>query len=409
MRTPLPERLTPLAASLGLMPLYGDIHNHCGLSYGHGRIEDALARAALQLDFVSITGHAAWPDMPVGIPEIAHIVDFHVKGFAKLRENWSAHFETLKTFDREGVFSVFPGYEIHSSAHGDYTIVYADCDPAAIEFADSPADLKAALTAAKGDRALAFPHHIGYRTGARGINWASFEEALSPVLEMISMHGCAETSLGDRPFLHSMGPSDGPNTVHAGLNAGHVFGVLGNTDHHSGYPGSYGHGRSAIYARENTSEELWASLFARHTNALTGDNSHLLMSVNDAIQGDMIAATANAQMKIEAVAGSYIDYIDVVRNGQLYSRASPAVNPSQVATDTGLIETLLVLELGWGGRGSHHDAADSSVAGVEDVVEPLREQFGRLVDTAGDDGDDPLVEVPRDQFGECLGHCRRDL
>ena len=170
MRTPLPEPLTPLAASLGLMPLYGDIHNHCGLSYGHGRIEDALARAALQLDFVSITGHAAWPDMPVGIPEVAHIVDFHVKGFAKLRQNWTAHFETLKSFDREGVFSVFPGYEIHSSAHGDYTIVYADCDPAAIEFADSPADLKAALTAAKGDRALAFPHHIGYRQGARGID-----------------------------------------------------------------------------------------------------------------------------------------------------------------------------------------------------------------------------------------------
>ena len=35
---------------------YGDIHNHCGISYGHGTIEDAYENAKLQLDFVSVTG-----------------------------------------------------------------------------------------------------------------------------------------------------------------------------------------------------------------------------------------------------------------------------------------------------------------------------------------------------------------
>jgi hypothetical protein len=30
---------------------------------------------------------------------------------------------------------------------------------------------------------------------------------------MISMHGCAEASLTDRPYLHSMGPSDDPSTM----------------------------------------------------------------------------------------------------------------------------------------------------------------------------------------------------
>ena len=42
---------------------YGDIHNHCGISYGHRNLETALENARLQLDFVSITGHALWPDM----------------------------------------------------------------------------------------------------------------------------------------------------------------------------------------------------------------------------------------------------------------------------------------------------------------------------------------------------------
>ena len=66
---------------------------------------------------------------------------------------------------------------------------------------------------------------------------------------MNSMHGCAESSETERPYLHSMGPSDGEGTMLHGLALGHVFGVVGNTDHHSAFPGSYGHGRMAVYAR----------------------------------------------------------------------------------------------------------------------------------------------------------------
>src|SRR3954468_23568572 len=95
IRASLPPRLTSLATALGLVPLYGDIHNHCDLSYGHGRFTDALARAELQLDFLTITGHAHWPDMPVDDASVAHIVDFHVKGFARLREKWPGHFADL--------------------------------------------------------------------------------------------------------------------------------------------------------------------------------------------------------------------------------------------------------------------------------------------------------------------------
>jgi len=37
---------------------YGDLHNHCGSSYGHGSLEDAYRNARLQLDFASVTPHA---------------------------------------------------------------------------------------------------------------------------------------------------------------------------------------------------------------------------------------------------------------------------------------------------------------------------------------------------------------
>lgn len=349
-RTHFSHGLTPLADRLGLTPLFGDIHNHCDLSYGHGRFIEALARAALQLDFVSITGHAHWPDMPVDDPSVAHIVDFHVRGFARLRDGWMAHFDTLAAADRDG-FTVFPGYEIHSGADGDYTIVYRDLDAAPLHLTDSPAALKEALHTHMADRAFAFPHHIGYRQGARGINWDTFEEGLSPFVEMNSMHGCAETSESPRSYLHSMGPVDGHSTMDWGLAQGHVFGIVGNTDHHSAFPGSYGHGRMAVYADGAGRDGIWQGIMARRTNALTGPNIHLLSVIGDTVQGGILPPAGDATLTIEAVAGGTIDCIDVIRNGALFHRISPALDPQPIGDAD---ETILFLELGWGARGSSH-------------------------------------------------------
>lgn len=366
--SPLPDRLTPLATRFGLRAFYGDVHNHCGLSYGHGRLEDALSRARRQLDFVSVTGHAHWPDMPVDDPRVAHIVDFHVKGFAKLEKAWPRHFETLQAFEEPGRFTVFPGYEIHSCEHGDYTILYRDLDQQELVKADGPDDLHARLAELYPGRFLAFPHHIGYRRGARGINWETFREDLSPVLELVSMHGCSEASLGDRPFLHSMGPCDGLSTARCGLGNGHVFGFLGNTDHHSAYPGSYGHGRSGVYACENSPAELWNALLARRTTALTGDCAHLFAAIADRPQGSVISPHAAPRLEIEAVAGSFIDFIDVIRNERPIARITPEIAPRPIEEEAGFLETILVLELGWGERGGHFDWSGSLLVDGGDIL-----------------------------------------
>ena len=61
------------------------------------------------------------------------------------------------------------------------------------------------------------------------------------------------------------------------------------------------------------------------------------------------------------------------------------------------------------GRGAHHDAADGAVARVEDVVEALREQRGRLVDRTVTTATAALVEIPGNEVGERGGRRRRDL
>jgi hypothetical protein len=354
LNQPLPAKLMPLASELGVTPLYGDIHNHCNISYGHGRLRDALARAKQQLDFVSITGHAHWPDMPVDEPSVAHIVDFHVKGFAKLRENWNPHYQDLAEFDEAGAFSVFPGYEIHSGEHGDYTIVYESLEPQDFHLADDPKSLLQALQRHVSGDYLAFPHHIGYRPGARGINWQTFEPELSPFVEMFSMHGCAENSQTDRPYLHSMGPTNGGSTMQQGLGDDKIFGIVGNSDHHSAYPGSYGHGRCCVYASGHERGAIWQGLKARHTNALTGDRIHLLGAIDRHINGDVVAPKSDAMLDIEAVAGGAIDYIDVIRNGVLFERISPSLQPQPIQPAEEQFETIVVIEMGWGARRSAH-------------------------------------------------------
>ncbi|HCQ64656.1 MAG TPA: hypothetical protein DIU07_05515 [Rhodobacteraceae bacterium] len=391
---PLPARLRPRAAALGLTPFYGDIHNHSDLSYGHGSFPDALTKAALQLDFVSVTGHAHWPDMPVDDPSVAHIVDFHVRGFAKLKAAWPGHYNVLRGAEAPGRFAVFPGYEIHSNAHGDYTIVLADLDNGPLELADDPGSLKRALVARYGDGALAFPHHIGYRTGARGINWETFDPDLSPFVEMFSMHGCAETSETDRPYLHSMGPVDGRSTMAHGLAEGHVFGVVANTDHHSGFPGSYGHGRMSLLAPAHDRNAFWEAMRARHTTALTGDRVHLLGEIDGAVQGDVIAPRAHASLGIEAVAGGAIDHIDVIRNGALSRRISPELEPALVDPEGG-DETLIYLELGWGARGAHHvwDGHVTVEGGVIDAIEPRLRGPEIVSPLEGEDSGYPIPSV----------------
>ena len=103
---------------------YGDMHNHCGLSYGHGTFEEAIQNAQLQLDFVSVTLHAVWPDMPIQDENLNYLVDYHQQGFAKAAKNWHIYLQKVEETNQAGKFLVFPSYEWHSNHYGDHCIYY---------------------------------------------------------------------------------------------------------------------------------------------------------------------------------------------------------------------------------------------------------------------------------------------
>jgi hypothetical protein len=89
-------------------------------------LEDALNNAREQLDFCSVTGHALWSDMPEADDDIQPLIDYHLEGFARLRQVWSDVLRIDQEFNQEGEFVVFPGFEMLSSQDGDYTIIYKE-------------------------------------------------------------------------------------------------------------------------------------------------------------------------------------------------------------------------------------------------------------------------------------------
>lgn len=293
--------------------LWGDIHNHCGITYGFGSLEHALDIAREHLDFCAVTGHAMWPDMPALCPETEYLIQFHREGFKKLRDHWDEVRSLVNSRNEEGRFVTFQSYEMHSSEFGDHHLLSPDSD-AALVYADSPAALLKKLEPARG---IMIPHHIGYTPGYRGINWDHYDSRISPVVEVHSKHGCGMSDLSPYPYYHNMGPRDSRNTVYEGLRRGHRFGFVASTDHHAGFPGSYGDGKAAVWSEEKTREGIYQAIQNRQTYAVSGDRIGCDFKVNGQRFGSVVHDDQDVRsidLKVEA--SHYLDKIVVYKNLQ---------------------------------------------------------------------------------------------
>jgi len=324
---------------------YGDLHSHCGLSYGHGAVEDAYQNARLQLDFASVTPHTHWPDMPEGDDRLADVVAFHQEGFRGAAESWSHLQEITEAVHKDGEFVTFLSFEWHSMQHGDHNVYFKGSEGEIIRAANlSEMRVNLRRLAQQGAQCLLIPHHIGYLSGYRGIRWEDFTSEFSPVVEMLSMHGLAESDDSPYPYLHTMGPRDGRSTMQCGLRLGKVFGVIGSTDHHSAHPGSYGHGRMAVWATELSRDGIWEAIAARRTYALTGDRIELAVSVNGQPMGSILPPTRERWIDISVTGGGTLDYVEVLHNNRAIHRWSAHECPRSITDEPVKVH----LELGWG-------------------------------------------------------------
>lgn len=319
---------------------WGDLHNHCSISYGHGTVEQALLRAREQLDFCSITGHAFWPDMPTDRATYAEIIDYHNIGFARCARNWDKLIDQQRLANSPGEFMTFPSYEWHSLKYGDHN-VYSMGPELTLQ---DTADLPALRSSAKNSGAIAIPHHIGYAAGFRGINWDHYRENVSPFVEIFSLHGCSVSDNAPYPMLHDMGPRDAGSTAVEGWARGFQFGIVGGTDHHAAYPGSHGDGRMGVYATDLTREALWDAFLARRVFAASGDRIDARLFVDDAWTGSGVSNAGTRHVKVAVRGSDSIQLVEVLKNERVVQRLFP--KPDSVTDEEA--QYRLRITWGWG-------------------------------------------------------------
>ena len=327
--------------------LLGDVHNHSGISYGHGTLEHAIAFASGQLDFFSVTGHFAWPDMDkegMAIPE--EVKAYHREGFARLRRLWPEYLEKMAASSSLGLVP-FVSYEYHSFDYGDYTVVAKDINeklPPDPEGKDTRlSDLVASNNPAESGL-LPIPHHIGYKEGYRGISWNRFRSAASPLVEIVSMHGASESDNAMPAYLHTMGPRSGQNTMQGGLGKGLVFGVVGNTDHHSSSPGSYGSGRTGVWSIGKDRDSIWDALLAKHTMAFSGDKIETALFVDGKPFGSTVESDGSVDVDLYLAGRSKLSRVEIIQDGEIvYGTDFFPRKPGNIR--------LYDFAIGWGGRG----------------------------------------------------------
>lgn len=370
---------TDLDSYSGLTAYAGDLHNHCGISYGHGSIETAFANAKQQLDFASVTGHAAWHDIPA---EPRDVHDYHIEGFARLESQWGHVQDVTAAAHEDGEFVSLLSLEWHSLTYGDHCVYYqSDHGPLEVARSQSLEELRARLRDldTAGLPSMVLPHHIGYGTGHRGINWSTYTEELSPVVELVSMHGSGEAEPGLRQYLHTMGPRDGASTAQHGLTQGHRFGFIGSTDHHSAHPGSYGYGKAMVWADSLTRTGIWDAIQARRTYAVTGDRIMLATAVDGMPMGSEVRASGTRRIEVDVLGGDRIDFVEVLRNNEVIAVGRPTASSEESGFDG-----VLAVSFGWGEYGVEVDwdvsirvrggrilSVDPRLHG-EDIVDPLR-------------------------------------
>lgn len=328
--------------------LWGDLHAHCAVSYGFGTARRALANAAAHLDFCSVTGHAFWPDMPTDVERHDALILKHLGGFAKLQRAWPELLAEVAAANARGRLVALPSYEWHSRRHGDHNVYGSASLP--LRDAATPAGLEAAQRAA-GEDPLVLPHHIGYATGYRGIDWASFDPRRSPVLEVFSSHGASEADDAPYPYGENMGFRQGASTARAGLVAGHRFGFQAGTDSHDGYPGHYGHGRVGVLADARSPAAILEALRARRTIASTGPNVEVAFELGGAGIGAAVARRDAMRVHVAVRATDTVVRLELIEGDASGWRVRPLpVVPASSSFASG--RHRVRIETGWGRHGT---------------------------------------------------------
>ena len=318
---------------------FGDLHNHNSIGQIRGSLERTFEIAPTHLDFFAFTPQSQWPDMRE-IPE-GRNAQFE-RGFQAVLDNWPKIRRLTAEVNKPGEFAAFLGYEVHYN-DGDFNIIYPGEQGELVHLET----IEEWQGHARKTGAILIPHHPGYRPYWRGWDWSRLDPEVSPVVEMLSEHGNAESDRSPIRYIrHSMGGRYTQSTVQWLWKTGVMAGVIASPDDHLGYPGAYGQGLAAVWADELTRESIMEAIKARRTYAVNADRIELDFKLNGRWMGESVPAVGRRDIEVSVKGEDVIDRVEVLRNNRVIHREHPIDRePSEAGWNE---PVLLRIEYGWG-------------------------------------------------------------
>lgn len=225
-----------------------------------------------------------------------------------------ADWEALRAFVRkanEDGFPMFMGYEWQGAGKdGDHNVFFLDNDAPMLH----PMRYEELRDGYRGTAAIAIPHHLAYQLGSRGKNWATHDEAFSPIGEIYSSHGSSENDYGPvamNRHIH-MGPRTGETCFERGLELGKHIGIIASGDNHS-VPGVAEHGSMCVLAESDSKEDIWKAMLARRTYGVSHSRIGVDFTVNGEPMGSDITAD-KAELAFHIVGTDAIDRVEILRD-----------------------------------------------------------------------------------------------
>ncbi|MHC4395806.1 MAG: DUF3604 domain-containing protein [Planctomycetota bacterium] len=319
---------------------WGDIHNHNAVGYAKGSLERSYDIAHSHLDFFCFTGHSQWHDMPK-MPQNKHMK--WINGFKVVKDNWQKIKQLANQYYKPGSFVPFIGYEWHSSSHGDVCIIFPGSEAKLIY----TGNIRELQKLAAENNAILIPHHPAYSQGWRGQNWNVLDTSVSPVVEIFSEHGNAESDRSPNRYIrHSMGGRSTQNTLQWLWAQGVQVGVVASTDDHLGYPGAYGEGLVAVYADALDRRSITEAIKARRTYGVSADRIELDFRLNGHWMGQTIPFTPDRKIRVSVKGKDVVRSVEVLRNNQVIYRDHPV--DRRIKSSSWKKPVFCLIEFGWG-------------------------------------------------------------
>lgn len=319
---------------------WGDIHNHNDVGYAKGSLERSYEIARDSLDFFCCTAQTQWHDMPQ-MPQNKHMK--WVNGFKAAKDSWPTMLQFAERYNEPGKFVPFLGYEWHSSGFGDVCIMFPGAEAELVYIND----IKELQKYAADHDAVLIPHHPAYKQGRRGQNWDVLDTKVSPVVEIFSEHGNAESDRSPGRYIrHSMGGRVTKNTLQWLWEQGVKVGVVASTDDHFGYPGAYGEGLAAVYADSLDRKSIMEAIKARRTYGVSADRIELDFRLNGRFMGEEIPHTPTRKINVKVKGKDVVERVEILRNNQVIYRDYPIDRP--IRSRSWDRPVLCRVEFGWG-------------------------------------------------------------